>query len=265
MSTITTLARRLLQILQEGVGHVFVHQVRALNQADTAINLERPHCAPGHGTFRESRRCGSSPRAHRALYRSEWNSRSVPSSERAKAPRPRVSRRRADRRRRDTRAPGLLAARRQAGGRPRVLRKRANVLPYLLSDLLKQVVGRRARRCARGRWRRATEDFVRPAHELLSLALDPVAILASAALLASTGSSRGRGRCGLGRKLPRVTARLARGRCVSPNPHRDALVGDRRVEVPVADHVVASFERRADRQLDVLGARRREQRRLRPG
>ncbi len=34
---------RLLQILQERVGRVFVHQVRALDQVDTAVGLERPH------------------------------------------------------------------------------------------------------------------------------------------------------------------------------------------------------------------------------
>ena len=46
---------------------------------------------------------------------------------------------------------------------------------------------------------------------------------------------------------------------------RDPLVGERRVEVAVADHVGAALERRRDHVLDELRARRGEERRLGPG
>ena len=52
---------------------------------------------------------------------------------------------------------------------------------------------------------------------------------------------------------------------VDTEPARNALVGERRVEKPVADDVGASRERRTDHALRELGPRRREQRRLRPG
>ena len=51
---------------------------------------------------------------------------------------------------------------------------------------------------------------------------------------------------------------------VDPEPTRAALVGDRRVDVPVADDDGAARERRPDHLLDVLGARRGVQRRLGP-
>ena len=47
-------------------------------------------------------------------------------------------------------------------------------------------------------------------------------------------------------------------------PARAALVGERRVDVAVADHPRAAQERRADHALGELGTRGREQRRLRP-
>src|SRR6185312_10218473 len=51
---------------------------------------------------------------------------------------------------------------------------------------------------------------------------------------------------------------------VEPEPARDPLVGERRVEVAVADHVRAALQRRRDHLLEELRPRRREQRRLGP-
>ena len=52
---------------------------------------------------------------------------------------------------------------------------------------------------------------------------------------------------------------------VDSEPARDPLIRERGVDVPVADNVGAPLEGRTDHLLDVLGARRREERGLRPG
>jgi len=51
---------------------------------------------------------------------------------------------------------------------------------------------------------------------------------------------------------------------LEPEPPRDTLVGDRRVDVAIADDRRTSLERRPDHLVHVLGARRRVQERFRP-
>ena len=63
---------------------------------------------------------------------------------------------------------------------------------------------------------------------------------------------------------PPVAVRLSSSTRVDAEPARDSLVGERRVDVAVADDVRAALERRPDHALDELGARGREQRRLGP-
>jgi UDP-glucose 4-epimerase len=52
---------------------------------------------------------------------------------------------------------------------------------------------------------------------------------------------------------------------LDPEPARDPLVDDRRVDVAVAHHPGAALERRPDHALHVLGSGRRKERRLGPG
>ena len=62
----------------------------------------------------------------------------------------------------------------------------------------------------------------------------------------------------------RVACRFSSSTRSTPEPARDALVGERRVEVAVADHVGAAREGRADHLVDELRARRGEERGLGP-
>src|SRR5829696_2615265 len=97
--------------------------------------------------------------------------------------------------------------------------------------------------------------------ELAVFALDPVGVAA--------GPPRGRGRVDQQQERAVRQNTLDGGEVelehrVQAEPTRDPLVGERRVDVPVADDVRPTLPRWGDQALGELGAGRREQRRLGP-
>src|SRR3954466_8157505 len=91
--------------------------------------------------------------------------------------------------------------------------------------------------------------------EVVVLALDAVAVGADATSRLGRVDQQQEG--AVGQNAPnRLQVQLEHA--VEPEPARDPLVGERRVEVAVADHVGAAFEARRDHLLDELRARRRK-------
>src|SRR3954468_13731924 len=140
--------------------------------------------------------------------------------------------------------------------------KRANVLTDLRGDLFGGTgtfdgddavgLGRRER----------PVGAVDAAHELVALALDPVVVAPRAA--ARDGRVEQHEERAVRQQSVRHSEAQVAHAFLAERP-AGALVGDRRVEIAVADDVLATLERGPDDACDVLGARGGVERRLRPG
>ena len=258
-STITAYGGRLLEILEQRVGGLGVHQVRAEDEVDAAIGLERPHVqvAP-----QLADRVDADLVAERLQHVEVGVRAALDAASRRRAARPRARARRGACRPRPARAGGTRAraprrAPRGGGASPPPAQERSRTSPRISSAIslggprAVDLAGSAAGRCpASSRYARSTASRNWPA-----LALDPVALAARAAERRLRRDARAAA-CG------RAAAPLDRGQvqlehAVDPEPARDALVGERRVEVAVAEHVVAALERRAR-------SRARRARRARP-
>ena len=182
---------------------------------------------------------------------------------------PRACRRRAARGR-GTRAPGPRRAPRRAGASPRLLgqavepahagsltrlslaRARRPAVAPSSDDVPLRERGRRARGSRRRRGGRSSASS-RSIRSGSPVAAPRDAVRVEQQHERRSGSEPAR----------RRRVQLAHG--LDPEPARDALVGERRVDVAVADDPRAALERRPDHALGELGARGREQRRLGPG
>ena len=154
--------------------------------------------------------------------------------------------------------------RRRAGASPRPAQERTRTAPRISSAIcLGRARARRRRRTAPGtapRARRTPSRSARrkstPSRSIRSSS-PPMPAPPPRPRRAAGGSVRSG-------SSPPTTAQVEVEHPLEPEPAPDALVGDRRVEVAVADDDRAARERRPDHLLDVLRARRRVQRRLGP-
>ena len=222
-----------------------------MDQVDAPVGLERPHVEvaaqladrvdPDHLAERARARtgrdaCGASCRG-------------APPRTRAPA---RACRRRAGRGR-GTRAPAPPRAPPRAGAWPQPAREPSRKLVTdLLRDLGAASRGVDRASTVRGTWPRSSCTRRRGAAEAsssLSIRSGSPVIRARALRPASSSSDERRvGQQAAGRRQVQLVHR------VDAEPARDALVGERRVEVAVADDRRAALERRPDHALDELGA-----------
>ena len=262
--------RRLLQILQQRIGSVVVEQMGREQEVDPAIRLERPQVQvvvqladdvdPDHVAERlddpqiRVRAVDDAPGVAEPGARERERGLGLPDPCRpVEEERVGVTARRVPR--------SAAASPRSAQGRPRSGRHRSP---------------RRARSASS-----PVPSTTDRARDTVGLALGELPI---GARRHARGSRRPRARSGRARRPSAPTASSAPissrivqvghqpldGRQVElehalePETARDALVGDRRVDVAVADHRRPARERGPDQLLDVLGTRRRVERGLRP-
>ena len=207
-----------------------------------------------------------SPSALELVEVRDGRARVVPSSSRANA---RASVPLADpgrARGRGTRAPGPRRAPPRAGASPRAARAAVFASSSRTSSAISST-GSAPRRAATHRSGNSGHDLPVAVVERAARTRRPRARSGRGAPLVprratSSGSRSSTNVCSGSR--PPVTGRVQLEHGVDAEPARDALVGERRVDVAVADDRRAALERRPDHPLDELGARRREQRRLGP-
>ena len=257
--------RRLLEILEQRVGGVLVHQVRVEEQVDAAVGLERPHVQVA---AQLADRVDADLVAER-LEHVEVGVRAAPDAAAVADERGRERERgacacpRRAARGRDRRAPALGERRVEQALGLGLLEERS---AKLLTGPLGELVG--------GRAPSSVDDALREALRQLAIRRRRRA----------RGSRRPRARCGRGapdargapssgstssRKVRSGRARRRRRGSarapVDPEPPGDALVGERGVDVAVADDGRAAVERGPDHLVDELRARGGKERRLGPG